>query len=346
MFFQEKKDDKLPFIIAEIGQNHQGNVENALEYVRIFAEAGADALKFQARSNKILFDYDCFNAVYNSENAFGKTYGEHREFLELSKEELILVRDECHRLNTAFMCTPFDEESLKMLVDINVDILKISSFDIGNLPFISKVAATMIPVVMSVGGAKLVHIKKSIELIQAVHQNIALLHCVSEYPCPHDRLGLSTIKDLIQEFDNVRIGLSDHFNGILSGPVAYLMGATVFEKHVTTNRSQRGTDHSFALEPEGFRKFVRDIKRVPEMMNKKPLEELGKEQVFKKLGKSIVAAKDIDAGTVLSVDNLSGKIFIDTYVPVRESYRIIGLKTTTAIKAGQPILFEQLSENN
>lgn len=332
------------YFIAEVGQNHQGDVETALEYVRIFAAAGANALKFQARSNKVLFDEKSYNAIYNSENAFGETYGEHREFLELSKEELILVRNECHKLNTAFMCTPFDEESLDMLVDINVDILKISSFDVGNLPFISKVAATMIPIVMSVGGGKLVHIKKSMETIQAVHQNIALLHCVSEYPCPHDRLGLSAIKELIQEFDNIKIGVSDHFNGILSGPVAYMMGARVFEKHVTTNRSQKGTDHSFALEPEGFRKFVRDINRVPEMTQKKSQEALGTEKVFKKLGKSIVAARDIYPGETLDLDNLSGKIFSETYVPVRESYRMIGCKSKQFIKIGEPITFEQLTK--
>ena len=110
------------YYIAEVGQNHQGDLQTALDYVRIFADVGANALKFQARSNKVLFDEKSYNAIYNSENAFGDTYGEHREFLELSKSQLIMIRDECHKHNTHFMCTPFDEESLSMLVDINVDI--------------------------------------------------------------------------------------------------------------------------------------------------------------------------------------------------------------------------------
>jgi N-acetylneuraminate synthase/sialic acid synthase len=332
------------YYIAEVGQNHQGDLQTALDYVRIFADVGANALKFQARSNKVLFDEKSYNAIYNSENAFGDTYGEHREFLELSKSQLIMIRDECHKHNTHFMCTPFDEESLSMLVDINVDILKISSFDIGNLPFISKIAMTKIPVVMSVGGGKEIHIERSVNGILAHHDDITLLHCVSEYPCSHDRLGLSAIQDLIKKFNGINIGVSDHFNGILSGPVAYMMGASVFEKHVTTNRSQKGTDHCFALEPEGFRKFVRDINRVPEMMHKKPQEELGAEKVFKKLGKSIVAARDIHPGEILDLDNLSGKIFSETHVPVRESYRMIGCKAKEFIKIGEPIIFEQLTE--
>ena len=120
---------------------------------------------------------------------------------------------------------------------------------------------------MSVGGASDTHIEKSVEAILKHHDRIILLHCVSEYPCAHDRLGLSAIPNC-NKYKSLKSGLSDHFNGILSGPVAYMMGARVFEKHVTTNRSQKGTDHGFALEPEGFRKFVRDVRRVPEMMTK------------------------------------------------------------------------------
>ena len=334
------------YYIAEVGQNHQGDIQTALEYVQIFAAAGASALKFQARTNKDLFDEVSYNAIYNSENAFGDTYGEHREFLELSKNQFIMIRDECHKHNTQFMCTPFDEASLSMLIDIDVDILKISSFDIGNLPFITKIAATNKPVVMSVGGGKNIHIERSVDCILGYHDDITLLHCVSEYPCPHDRLGLSAIQDLIEKFKGINVGVSDHFNGILSGPIAYMMGARVFEKHVTTNRSQKGTDHSFALEPEGFRKFVRDINRVPEMMGKKPQDELGTEKVFKKLGKSIIAARNINPGESLDLNNLSGRIFSKTYVPVRESYRMIGLKSKDSIKIGEPITFEQLTNND
>lgn len=334
--------DDQPYFIAEVGQNHQGSVSTAIEYIHIFAAAGADAIKFQARHNKSLFSENAYNASYNSENAFAETYGAHREYLELDINELANLRDECHTLGVAFMCTPFEEESLKSLIKIDVDILKVSSFDIGNLPLIYQIARTQKPVVMSVGGANDTHIEKSVEAILKHHNRLILLHCVSEYPCPHDRLGLSAIPELASKYSNLKIGLSDHFNGILSGPIAYMMGARVFEKHVTTNRSQKGTDHGFALEPEGFRKFVRDVKRVPEMMTKKPQADVGNEEVFKKLGKSLCAAIDLNAGQELSLNNLTGKIYPDTFIPVRECHQIIGKKVNKTIPIGNPITFDDL----
>jgi N-acetylneuraminate synthase/sialic acid synthase len=119
--------------------------------------------------------------------------------------------------------------------------------------------------------------------------------------------------------------------------VAYLQGARVFEKHVTLNRAWKGTDHSFALEPEGFRKFVRDIKRVRHMLPAKPSDELGSEKVFKKLGKSLVAFDDIRAGERFTLQNLSGRIFNAQHIPVRESNRVIGRKAARDIPKGEPI---------
>jgi N-acetylneuraminate synthase/sialic acid synthase len=278
-----------PYVIAEVGQNHQGNLDTAREYVRIFAFEGANAIKFQTRNNRYLFAEDAFKSSYASENAFAAIYGEHREALELSLVDLAQLRDDCRKYGVDFMSTPFDEPSLEALIKLDVDILKIASFDLGNLPFINKIAKTKKPVVISVGGGDLSQIKSSVDLILQNHDNIAILHCVSEYPCEYNRLGLSNIETLTGEYPNLTIGLSDHFNGTLSGPVAYLKGARVFEKHVTLNRSWKGTDHSFALEPEGFRKFARDINRVRHMMPPKPSDELGLEPVFQKLGKSLVA---------------------------------------------------------
>jgi N-acetylneuraminate synthase/sialic acid synthase len=174
------------------------------------------------------------------------------------------------------------------------------------------------------------------------HDDVAILHCVSEYPCEYNRLGLDNIEVLLKEFPQCAIGSSDHFNGILSGPVAYLKGARVFEKHVTLNRSWKGTDHSFALGPDGFRKFVRDIKRVRQMMPMKPPTDLGNEQVFKKLGKSLSAYADIQAGEKILLENLSGRIFSTQYIPVRESNQVIGRIAKKNIAKGEPIRYADL----
>lgn len=331
-----------PFVIAEVGQNHNGDLDIARDFIRIFASEGADAVKFQTRNNKYLFSPDAYDASYNSENAFARTYGAHREKLELKPEWLPILKEDCIKHGVKFMSTPFDEPSLELLKSIDVDILKVASFDLGNLPFIHRIGALGKPVVISVGGGKIDQIRSSVEVLLNHHDDVAILHCVSEYPCEYSRLGLNNIETLIKEFPQCSIGSSDHFNGILSGPVAYLKGARVFEKHVTLNRASKGTDHSFALEPEGFRKFVRDVRRVRHMLPPKPTDDLGNEQVFKKLGKSLVAYTDIKAGDEITLNHLSGRIFSTQYIPVRESNQIIGRIAKQDISKGDIIHYRDI----
>jgi N-acetylneuraminate synthase/sialic acid synthase len=336
------KDLNETFVIAEVGQNHNGSLDLAREYINIFSNEGADAIKFQTRNNKYLFSKDAYDAPYDSENAFAETYGAHREKLELKPEWLPILKEDCINNGVKFMSTPFDEPSLELLKSIDVDIIKIASFDLGNLPFIHRIAALGKPVVMSVGGGKIEQIRSSVNVMLNHHDDVAILHCVSEYPCEYNRLGLDSIEDLIREFPRCVIGSSDHFNGTLSGPVAYLKGARVFEKHVTLNRASKGTDHSFALEREGFRKFVRDIKRVRHMLPPKSVEDLGNEKVFKKLGKSLIAHLDIKTGEKITLDHLSGRIFSTHYIPVRESSLILGTIAKRNIAKGEPIQFADL----
>jgi len=337
-----KNLDLNPLIIAEVGQNHQGDLEIAKKYINTFAKCGADIIKFQSRNNKTLFDKKAYEAIYDSENSFGKTYGAHREFLEFSKKELKILAKECKKNKVAFMCTPFDEKSLDLICSIGVDIIKIASFDLGNLPFIQKIANKKKPVVISVGGGNSKQIYSSVKLLKKKKIQVIVLHCVSEYPCEYNRLDLEKIKKLKKIFPQTIIGSSDHFNGILSGPIAYLMGARVFEKHVTFNRSWKGSDHSFALEQDGFRKFVRDIQRTPLMIKSKPHQEIGKEKVFKRLGKSIIANKIIKAGEKILIDDLSGRIFTDQFIPVRDSYKVIGKIAKSTIKKNDIILYKNI----
>jgi len=333
-----------PFIIAEIGQNHQGDLDLARDYIKTFALSGADAVKFQTRDNKYLFSEGAYYAPYNSENAFDNVYGLHREKLELKKEWYPILIEDCKKYGVKFMCTPFDEPSLSFLINSGVEILKIASFDLGNIPFIHKIAQSGLPVVISIGGGKFDQIQSSVKelLKNLTTDKICILHCVSEYPCTADKLGLNNIENLQRAFPELTIGLSDHFNGILSGPIGFMKGACVFEKHVTLNRSWKGTDHSFALEPDGFKKFVRDIHRVNQMMEPKAASEIGNESVFKKLGKSIVASRDISAGEILTVENLSGKIFEQQFIPVRESNKILGRTIKMNISVGNPITFDNI----
>jgi len=330
-------------IIAEVGQNHNGDLETARKYIKVFAEHGANVIKFQTRNNKYLISEEAYLKEYNSHNAFAKTYGEHREKLELKSDWLSILKDDCESYGVKFMSTPFDEPSLDLICNIGVDMIKIASFDLGNLPFLKKIAQKNIPIVISTGGGDYGVIKESVDLLRECNDDITVLHCVSEYPCSHDRLGLNSLEELIDMFPECTIGLSDHFSGTLSGAVGYMKGARVFEKHVTLNRAWKGTDQSFSLEPHGFGNFVRDIRRTPEMLNRKHKDDLGKETVFMKLGKSVVANRDIQIGEVIGIDDLSGKIFEKQYIPVRESTHVIGQKATVNIKKFSPINPEDIN---
>ncbi len=324
-------------IIAEVGQNHNGNLETARKYIKIFSEHGADVIKFQTRNNKYLFSECAYLKEYNSENAFADTYGEHREKLELKPDWLSILKSDCETYGVKFMSTPFDEPSLELICDVGVDIIKVASFDLGNIPFLKKIAQKKRPVVISTGGGHYDVIQKSVDILSQYNNNITVLHCVSEYPCAYDRLGLNTLDELKSMFPECTIGLSDHFSGILSGSVGYMKGARVFEKHVTLNRASKGTDQAFSLEPHGFGNFVRDIRRTPAMLNRKPDDELGKEVVFVKLGKSLVANRNIKAGDVIGIDDLSGKIFEKQIIPVRDSSNVIGKRAAVDLQKHRAI---------
>jgi len=340
--FESSTNEGIPFVIAEVGQNHQGELDLARQFVDVFASAGADAIKFQTRNNRYLFADDAYFAQYQGEHTFGPTYGAHREALELKPEWLPILRQDCKDRGVCFMSTPFDEPSLELLIEVGVDILKIASFDLGNLPFANRIGAVGLPTVLSTGGGDVVQIRATVDVLADHNIEVALLHCVSEYPCDYRRLGLGQIRVLKELFPECCIGSSDHFNGTLSGPVAYLEGARVFEKHVTLDRSWKGTDQSFSLEREGFRRFVRDVHRVRHMLPPKDQKDVGNEPVFNKLGKSLVARRSIVAGQVIQIDDLSGKIFKTQYIPVRESNEVIGRVARRSVEIGLPILPEDL----
>ena len=174
--FKELLIEDKPFIIAEVGQNHQGDLELAREYIKVFANAGADAVKFQTRNNKYLFSEEAYLAPYGSENAFAETYGAHREKLELNPDFLPILKEDCMKYGVKFMSTPFDEPSLEILKQLDADIIKIASFDLGNLPLINRISKLGKPVVISVGGGKIDQIRSSVNLLIENGIDLSILH--------------------------------------------------------------------------------------------------------------------------------------------------------------------------
>lgn len=300
--------NNLPFVIAEIGHNHQGSVDKAKEMIKEAKICGANAVKLQKRSNKNLYTKKMYNSIYNSENSYAKTYGEHREYLEFNKEQYLDLKKYSDDLGIIFFSTPFDFESIDFLEEIDVPCYKIASADVTNLPLQEKLAETGKPIILSTGASELDDVKRAYEVITKKNDNLYILHCTASYPADLKDMNLNCIKTLIKTFPDNVIGLSDHENGIDAASIAYMLGARIFEKHFTLNRSWKGTDQSFSLEPAGLKKLVRNLNRIPIMLgsDKKKILESEKEPI-KKMAKSIVAANNINKDTILKLEHLAFK---------------------------------------
>jgi N-acetylneuraminate synthase/sialic acid synthase len=249
-------------VIAEIANNHQGDLDIAKQMIRVAASCGVQAVKFQKRDNKALYTKAYYEKPYDNENSYGATYGEHRDYLEFDKDEyreLMKIAEEC---DVEFMCTAWDYESVDFLEDLGIASYKIASGDITSTPLLEHIAKLGKPMFISTGAATMDEVKLAYEAVSKHNDKICLLHCVAGYPTEYHFLNLDAIKALKEEFPEAIIGFSGHDNGILAGVMAYMLGATVLEKHFTLNRAWKGTDHRFSLEPEGLRKQVRDLRRV------------------------------------------------------------------------------------
>jgi N-acetylneuraminate synthase/sialic acid synthase len=257
------------YVIAEIGHNHQGNIETAFKLFEQAKIAGASAVKLQKRNNRKLYIKEFYNQIYDNDNSYGKTYGEHREHLEFNKAQYVKLKKYAQILNIDFFATPFDVSSLEFFESINMPYYKIASADLRNPILQEKIAKTKKPIFLSTGGGTLEDIKNAKKFIFKYNKKLTIMHCTASYPANIDQLNLNVITVLKRNFSDCIIGLSDHENGIDAGPIAYMLGARVFEKHFTLDRSNKGTDNKFSLEPQGLAKFVRNLNRIELMLGSK-----------------------------------------------------------------------------
>ena len=297
-----------PFVIAEIGHNHKGSLKIAKEIILAAKNSGADAVKFQKRDNRFLFTENLYNQSYDNENSYGKTYGEHREFLEFNKKEYLELIFFSKKNNIIFLCTPFDFNSIDFLEDVNIFAYKIASADLTNIPLQIKIAKTQKIIFLSTGGGNYKDIDRAVKNISKINKKICIMHCTASYPAKLEDMNLNVITQLKRKYPSYQIGLSDHENGIDAAPIAYILGARVFEKHFTLDRSWKGTDHSFSLEPDGLRKLVRNLNRIDTMLGSSKKRLLKSEIApLVKMSKSIVSIRDIKKDHVIEFKDLAFK---------------------------------------
>ncbi len=312
-------DDASPgFVIAEIGANHLGKVELAIDLIRAAKEAGADAVKFQKRDNRSLFTDAMYSSPYAGPNSFGATYGEHREALELGREDYRQILAFARSLGITLLASAWDKPSVDLLEGLDVPAFKACSGDLTNIPLLRHMAATGKPVLLSTGGSEMEDIERAQVAIREINGNLALLQCTAAYPTPVEDLHLAVIPALRAAYPELVIGLSDHYTGTDMAPVAYALGARIIEKHFTLDRAWPGTDQAFSLLPEELAAMVEALDRTHKALGQGRKTCLPKEKKpMVKLRKKLVAARDLEAGHVLRTEDVAIKSPGDGVAPYR-----------------------------
>ena len=337
-------DNARCYVIAEIGHNHQGNVEKARELFREAKLAGAHAVKLQKRDNRGLYTRAAYNKPYDNENSFGSTYGEHREFLEFGLKEYTELQAYAAELGLDFFSTAFDLASADFLRGLDVPAYKIASGDLKSTPLLKHVAAFGKPVIISTGGAMLEDVQRAYDTIMPINQQLAILQCTAGYPAAFEELDLRVISTYRDKFPGAIIGFSSHDNGIAMPVAAYMLGARIVEKHFTLNRASKGTDHAFSLEPVGLRKMVRDLERTHKALGNgvKKIYESERAPIVK-MGKSLVVARDLPGGHILGPGDIVMKS-PGGGIPPYELNKVLGRVTLRPLMEDDFLTFEVLGK--
>lgn len=307
---------KQTYIIGEIGQNHNGSVDIAKLLVDLVARpikeetfglklAPMNAVKMTKRDLSEELSASQMSRPYNSLHSFGATYGEHRKFLELSNEDHFEIYKHAKTYELDFVETLCSIGCLSILKLFNPDYLKVASRDLTNLPLLSALGETKIPIILSTGMAGNKELEEALNIITKYHSNISILHCVSQYPTHPDNLNLKTITYLKKHYGQYSIGFSDHTIGIAAPIVAIGLGAEIIEKHITIDRTMKGTDQAGSLGPDGVNRMIRDIRIAERWMGKEELYIDNSVELAKiKLERSIASNKILPVGHVISKDDL------------------------------------------
>jgi sialic acid synthase SpsE len=347
--------DNRIYVIGEIGQNHNGSVDIA----KLIIDSAArpidenlfglqlkpmNAVKMTKRDLKEELSKSQMDRPYDSPHSFGKTYGEHRAFLELDDD----AHFECYKYAKAygldFVETLCAIGNLSLFKLFTPDYLKVASRDLTNLPLLNALAETQTPIILSTGMAGKKELDDALEVITKHHNKISILHCVSQYPTRPENVNLLTIKWLQQHYGQYTIGYSDHTIGISTPVAAAAMGARIIEKHITLDRRMKGTDQAGSLGPDGINRMMRDL-RVLEM-------SFGKEEIFiepgvesarLKLERSIATRREIKAGETITEQDVHMLSPGDGFRWAQKD-QVLGKKAAVNIPADEVIYSNQLAK--
>lgn len=329
-------------VIAEVGVNHNGDLGLARELVDAAVDTGADAVKFQT------FEADRLAAAHTPKVEYqlrttgaGESHVEMLRKLQLDRADHEAIATHARSAGLLLVSTPYDVGSAAFLVELGVDALKTASVDIVDLPLHRYLAASGLPVIVATGTATLGEVETALDAYEAPTQQVSLLHCVSAYPCPDESLNLRSIPTLRSAF-GTRVGWSDHSLGTTSAVLARALGATVFERHLTLDRSLPGPDHAASSTPDEFADYVGAIRRAEIQLGstrKRPQPE--EREMAAVSRKSLVYARDLTRGAVLGDDDVTTRR-PGTGIPPTAIDVVLGLRLTRSVREGGAVAWGDL----
>lgn len=295
------------YIVAEAGVNHNGRLDLAKRLVDVAVEARADAIKFQKRTVNDILIAAALAQPYNSPNAFGATYREHREHLELSDDAFSELTAFARQRGITLFASAWDIRSADFVDGLGLPVFKIASADVTNLPLIEHIARMQKPIILSTGMSTMEEVADAVATVRQHHDNLILLQCTSVYPCGNDEVHLRVMDTLRRTF-HAPVGYSGHDHGLAPSEAAVALGAVLVERHLTLDRTMRGPDHAASLEPHDFQLLVRNIREIEVALGSPEKRILEREWPIRyRLAKSVVAGCAIPAGTTITREMLTVK---------------------------------------
>lgn len=310
--YNQLKEKKRPYIIAEIGANHNGDMELAKKMIDKAKECGADCVKFQSWDKNSVFSRAVYEDNYflqdDYRNRTDYTLEEIVDKFHIGKNEHVQLKEYCDQIGIDFASTPFSPKEVDLLVDeLNVPFIKVASMDLSNIPFLKYIATKNNPVVLSTG---LCGLDAIVEAVDCLEQNgcteIALLHCVSIYPPRDEEINLNNI-DMLRENFGYPVGYSDHSVGVVAPIMSIAKNACIIEKHFTLDKNMFGWDHKVSADPEELSIICNAAKSGYKMLGqyRRRIQESSERR--KAFQRSIVASKPIQKGAVITENDIDFK---------------------------------------
>lgn len=326
-----------PYIVAEIGINHNGNFELCKQMIKAAARSGVDAVKMQKRTIEEMYTKKALDMPYEKPYAFGKTYGEHKHALEFNDEQFLELQKYAHGLDVEFLVSGFDSTGFDFIENVlHVPVHKVASPFITDYPLLKQVAQYGKPIFLSTGMHTMEEIKASVNFIKQYNDKIMVFHTVTMYPVPNIQVNLNILSTLQKELD-VLVGYSSHDNGVAIPAASVALGACVIEKHFTLDRTMVGPDHAASVEPRGMELIVNYAKAVHQSLGSSNREINDAEAAARiKYGVSVTSKCIIPKGKVITENDIMVKCPGGGISPVKY-WELIGKKAIKDINADTTI---------